>query len=498
MNSSEMPSRGLISPLPRGLESDLVVAVGNDTVLQRSTAEPLGTYGRLRALGANSLVVAVLSPFIALTSGWVQRFLLALVILDIPFQFGTHLYYREDEAALGAQPGLSISITTIALAGLYASWVFRALASRHGEARPSAEIHLPLTLYVAIATLSLIVAQDVSLSFFEVFLHWQMYLVFIYVASSVRTRQDVLFVVSLLLIGCIAESLVIIVLQFTGMPSTIWGLPTHIRVDPGVGEGFTRIGGTVGSPNQAAGYLSLLLAPAASLLFTTLGRAQKWLATAVLGLGGVALIFTFSRGGWVAFALSILLLCLLAWRRNRFSLKVPIAGIVILAMLYLPFQSSISERLLGDDKGSAQSRIPLMMLAFRIVKDNPVLGVGSNNFQLVMDRYLTSEFRQGFRYAVHNKYLLVLAETGIGGLLAYLAFLLGTLRKGWQCWRLNDRLLAPFALGFTAALAGHMAQMGVDVFRGRPITQLVWLIAGLLTAMHRISAQSSDSLSNVT
>jgi putative inorganic carbon (HCO3(-)) transporter len=322
--------------------------------------------------------------------------------------------------------------------------------------------------------------------------------VFIYVANFVRTRQDVLFVVSLLLIGCIAESLAIIVLRFTGMPSTIWGLPTHIRVDPGVGEGFTRIGGTVGSPNQAAGYLSLLLAPAASLLFTTLGRAQKWLATAVLGLGGVALIFTFSRGGWAAFALSLILLCFLAWRRSRFSLKVPIAAIMILAMLYLPFQTAISERLLGDDKGSAQSRIPLMMLAFRIVKDNPVLGVGSNNFQLVMDRYLTSEFRQGFRYAVHNKYLLVLAETGIGGLLAYLAFLLGTLRKGWQCWRFSDRLLAPFALGFTAALAGHMAQMGVDVFRGRPITQLVWLIAGLLTAMHRISAQSSDSMSNMT
>jgi len=72
----------------------------------------------------------------------------------------------------------------------------------------------------------------------------------------------------------------------------------------------------------------------------------------------------------------------------------------------------------------------LTYLAFRIIGDHPVLGAGSNNFSVVMDRYLTPEFRHGFLYAVHNKYLLIWAETGIGGLLAYLAFLFGSLRKG--------------------------------------------------------------------
>ncbi|MCU1316116.1 MAG: O-antigen polymerase, partial [Candidatus Acidoferrum typicum] len=118
--------------------------------------------------------------------------------------------------------------------------------------------------------------------------------------------------------------------------------------------------------------------------------------------------------------------------------------------------------------------------------DNPVLGVGANNFTVVMDRYLTSDFREGWLFAVHNKYLLVLAETGIVGLLAFLAFLLGALRKGWQCWVHRDSLLSPLALGFAAGIAGHMVHMSVDVFRGRPTQQLLWLIAGLLTAMLRI------------
>jgi len=58
-----------------------------------------------------------------------------------------------------------------------------------------------------------------------------------------------------------------------------------------------RVGGTVGSSNFAAAYLSISLASAASLLFTNLRRAHKWLAVAVLGLGGVAPDFHIFAGG---------------------------------------------------------------------------------------------------------------------------------------------------------------------------------------------------------
>ncbi len=453
--------------------------------MSQSVACPPRSHSRLRTLSADSLVVAVLSPFLALTSDYVPRILLAVVILDIPFQFGTHLFYREDAAALGALGGLSISATTIALAGLYASWFMRSQANRNSEARPSLHMNLALLLYLAITAVSMAVAQDVSLSLFEVFLLLEACLVYFYVANNVRTRQDVLFVVSLLLMACLLESLVMIVLRFTGMPSTIGGAPTHIHIDTDP-RGGMRIGGTVGSSNFAAAYLSISLALAASMLFTNLGRARKWLATLVLALGGVALIFTFSRGGWMALALSVTLICLVGWRRRGFSLKTPIALLLILGMLYLPFQSVISARLFGDDNGSAQSRVPLMKLAFRIIEDNPVLGVGANNFTVVMDRYLTPDFRHSFLFAVHNKYLLVLSETGIAGLLAFLAFLLDAFRKGWQCWTRQDAVLSPIALGLAAGIAGHLVHMNVDVFRGRPTQQMLWLVAGLLTAMLRI------------
>jgi O-antigen ligase len=187
------------------------------------------------------------------------------------------------------------------------------------------------------------------------------------------------------------------------------------------------------------------------------------------------------------------MICFLIWRRGGLPLKAPMAILAILILLYLPFSGDISTRLFGDDNGSAESRIPLTYLAFRIIGDYPVLGAGSNNFSVVMDRYLTPEFRNGFIYAVHNKYLLIWAETGIGGLLAYLAFLFGSLRKGWECWQQSDRFLSVLALGFTAAIIGHMVHMSVDLFRVGPVQELLWVFAALLTAMRRMSAAPSAS-----
>jgi O-antigen ligase len=500
MNSSGIQSQGPTEPLSRTLERELVAAGTGAPALRPSTPAPLGADKRLRTAGANSLVVALLSPFLVLSSSKVQRALLALVVLDIPIQLGKVFFLRPYEADLGAVKGLTISMTTLALAGLYLSWVLRALGGRIPRERRPLHFSLPLLLYFSITLLSMVGAQDLELSSFAVFLLFEACLIYFYVANNVRTRADVLFVVSMLLGGCLLEGLIMIVMQFTVTPATNWNLPIHIIAEFAGNTGLMRNGGTIGVPNVAGAYLSILLACAVSLLFTNPGRAHKWLAMAVLGFGGVALIFTFSRGAWIALIVALTVICYSVWHRRGLSLKVPIAVLVVSTLLYLPFHSLISQRLFGDDKGSAEVRIPLMKLAYRVIADNPVRGVGTNNFAVAMDRYLTPEFRHTWLFTVHNKYLLILAETGIGGLLAYLAFLLGTARTGWQCWKLQEPLLSPLALGFVGGIVGNMVHQAVDVFHIRAIQELLWLVAGLLTAMYRISAEPlvPDSLSNAS
>jgi O-antigen ligase len=125
-----------------------------------------------------------------------------------------------------------------------------------------------------------------------------------------------------------------------------------------------------------------------------------------------------------------------------------------------------------------------------MITAHPMLGVGLNNFVVVMPQYLTPDFDGTWLYVVHNKYLLVWAETGVGGLLAFLAFLLTTLRRGWRCWTAGHPVLSPLALGCTAAIAGDMVHMFVDVYGSRAALQQLVLLSALVAAMCAIARQA--------
>ena len=465
------------------------------SLFSRTLEQPSISVQRGLEATLSALALALLSPFAALRAKSVQKVLLGIVVLDIPLQLGTHLFYREADASSGALAGLSVSVTTIALLVLYVSWFLQRLAHRGQKARSSPQRNWALLSYLGFSALSILAARDARLSAFGIFFLVQMYLVFCYLAHFVRTRRDVLFVLSFLLAGCLIEGVLMVGLGFGYVSTSLWG-PLHIRVDHDATNKFPRVGGTVGSPNEAGAYLSVVLSVAVSVLFVEVERKYKLLAAAVLAFGGAALVLTFSRGAWIAFALAtILFFCSTGLRKQiRFKPLIPFAAILL--FLYLPFQSEINNRLFSDDNGSAESRIPLMNLAFRMMADNPILGVGENNFSASMSDYLTPEFRKGFLYTVHNKYLLIWTEIGPGGLLAYLAFFIGILRMGLACWKQGDPFLSTLALGMTVAVAANMVHQSVEILQDRGVTQLLWLIAGLIVALREILRRQTPSFNS--
>jgi O-antigen ligase len=108
-------------------------------------------------------------------------------------------------------------------------------------------------------------------------------------------------------------------------------------------------------------------------------------------------------------------------------------------------------------------------------------------------QYVTPDFSAyggEWLYTVHNKYLLVWAQTGLGGLITFIAVLIVALINGWRAWRLQDRFLSPLALGLGAGLVGHMVHMWVDVFAARPQIQTLWICSALLAGLAQV-AQSA-------
>lgn len=416
-----------------------------------------------------------------------KKYLLGAVVLDIPLQWGTHLAIGPDASTMGALEGFDISITTIALIGLYIGWLF----TERVEGRQVFTLwNWPIVAYTTVVVASVFVAGDVQLSMFQIFLMLEMLLVYLYVAGNVTSRDDIVFVLYLLILGGLIESTYMLVLDAVGHDFAFvrtLGFKTVVTQSNIPGEAM-RFGGTIGPANYAAAYLAILITLALAIRQMRVSAYLRRLTVPLIVLAAAALVITLSRGGWLEVIFSVAIVMIAKWLRNGASLKGIVIGVIVATTvalcLYAP--NPISERLSANDNGSAYSRIPLMHLADNIIKANPVLGVGANNFTAVMDDYEGPEFRHAWLYTVHNEFLLVCSETGVIGLIAYVWIYFDIVRRGWRLWRRRDAMFAPLGLGICAAVCGLMSHMMVDIFSDRGLIQLVWILAAMIAACEMI------------
>ncbi|HEX3601065.1 MAG TPA: hypothetical protein VHU84_13025, partial [Lacipirellulaceae bacterium] len=181
-----------------------------------------------------------LAPAAHWNLGWFQRLTLGVAILDTSIQVDAYLFYQDKFADVGAIGGLNISVATICLGVLFALWLIEAaIATTYGQ-RSQLYVNLPLTLYILVSTLSWVVAQEKLLALSSIVLLGQTYLLYEYVANKVRTRDDVVFVVSIFAAALAIQGIAMIGLRALGH-GVEWGPVTGI-----IGTDM-RVGGTIGS-----------------------------------------------------------------------------------------------------------------------------------------------------------------------------------------------------------------------------------------------------------
>src|SRR6266699_5086917 len=205
-------------------------------------------------------------------------------------------------------------------------------------------------------------------------------------------------------------------------------------------HGYTLFGRAVGpfiygNPNDLAAHTILLLGPALALW----ASSNRGSAARMIGLGGAALltvviVLTQSRGAFLALG-AMALPSTIALARRRPRAVVGLAAFVGVALYLAP--ASFWHRMQGlskgtrvetigemDPEGSARQRFAVLQAATRIIRDHPVVGVGFGAYELAQYRYNPS---LGY-LDTHNTYLNVLAETGVPGLVLFLALVIIVLR----------------------------------------------------------------------
>lgn len=197
----------------------------------------------------------------------------------------------------------------------------------------------------------------------------------------------------------------------------------------------TRVYSTFGNPNVFGEYLIMVIPIALALLFTKQSAKKRFAALCIAGISGIALIFTWSRGAWLGFGISMILFFLLLSRR---TMIVYMGGIMCLpfALPYLP--SSIVTRFtsignLADT--STNYRVSIWKAAVRMIYDHPLsgIGIGEGAFAIMYQNYSLS----GIEAAPHSHmlYLQIWIETGLVGLVVFLMTVLLIFKKVFAYYR---------------------------------------------------------------
>lgn len=265
-----------------------------------------------------------------------------------------------------------------------------------------------------------------------------------------------------------------IVQHFTGV------VPTEAWVD---NEAFpelkTRVISTLVNPNILGGYLVLVISLMTGLLSTGKEKLSRLLLGSGIFLAGLCLLYTYSRGNWVALAVAVLFFCICFCRRAL----LPLAGIGAVGILLA--RGAVWHRIIsifGTEDTSVALRFAYLESTLFIIEEHP-WGVGWYGYQFIYpeyDFYLNNP--DVVMYHCHNFLLNITAELGWQGLIVFLLFwgciiwkAVGLARFGKISW------LRGFGRGYLTAVVGILVGGLTDyVYFNMQMGLLFWLFAILI------------------
>lgn len=181
-----------------------------------------------------------------------------------------------------------------------------------------------------------------------------------------------------------------------------------------MGRGLVRAYGTFSHPNSLAGFLLVTL-----MIWMwrkkDINRVFWWAITWLLVVG---IVISGSRMVWV---LTLLMILMTTYKQSKDRKKVVGFGValvgvflLIVAMVSVNYRSG--DFLGGWDREGVNKRISLNMSAIRMIRSNPLFGIGLGNFVVKLPD-IQKDDSYFWLQPVHNIGLLLMSEVGFLGLI---------------------------------------------------------------------------------
>lgn len=206
------------------------------------------------------------------------------------------------------------------------------------------------------------------------------------------------------------------------------------------------------------------------------------------------------NSGWMPAMVSILVVTFIAF--PRLGLLGMVSGLVVAATKVQPIVAAI---MVGDNEYSLATRLEAWAIVWKIVKVNPLLGLGPANYYSYTPLFPIRGYAVQFNS--HQQYIDLIAQTGILGLICFVWFFVAV---AWVAWQLRNKVPTGFprayvigAIGGVAGtlVAGAFGDWVIPFFYnitlgGFRASMLSWLFLGGVIALKQIYHSSDQEKEN--
>ncbi len=387
---------------------------------------------------------------------------------------------------------LNVGSTAISARLLWAVLVFALfipLLAQRGITlgRGAKRILLPALVFFTLATLSNWVNTDIAYTIKYLRQAITSLVILLVVPVVIFDRKDIKILASVTLLTAFASAVVAVMQHYS-----FRGLPVYTLYPGAFAQG--RSLGLTESPIHLNYDLPLvLLLMLGVYLIGGLGRRGKMMLALIALVMAAATYFTYTRSAVLALGIGALSIALLLKGRLRLELLLLLILLGGIFWYYADLRGNRYSLLFEGDTGSAASRVVLWQAGVAMARDNPLLGVGYDQFieqsgayaSAVSATYLEMGGSLG-KQQIHNDFLRVLVSFGLPALLAFLALLLGTFLNYLEAFRrARDNLIRGLSLGAIGALAAYTVNAATHNLMDSVF--LLWILAGLSIAIVRLA-----------
>ncbi len=339
----------------------------------------------------------------------------------------------------------------------------------------------PLFMFVIVLVFSSITSITLNQSLVELFVYISILLMVFIISRDLDKRSLNILLICLVLAATLVALLGIYQYTTGNMGGHGW---VDIETNPNL---KARAYSTMDNPNILAEYLVIACSISVALFLDSRNFIRKILLLGTTGIILLGLILTFSRGGWLAFALSLFIIAI---AENK---KIIPLGILIgiISLFFLP--EVVMDRLMTigslEDSSNAY-RFSIWAAALGILKDfwPSGVGLGYEAFMKAYPNYMLAGIKAAH---AHNSYLQIAIETGIFGLIIFIISVFKTYSTGLLI-RLKSgysfqKRISAAALGAISGLLLHGLVEHV-LFDYRIIFSF-WLMIAVVVASYRHTSE---------